>query len=395
MRDAPTGLIRWTPIAGATAYEVWYTEIGVKFRTLTNVADEREFWTLHPSAASTIRWRVRAIRYVSNASLPNTLPVVSYGPYSPVYTTTNLTTTAANAPIKGNTVSGTSSGSSNQLMAGFSWTGNKLASHIAYPNGLWRVYIFSDKSCVNSVTVGSIVGGAAWAPRWAQPMALPVTGVDLDTFAKGGSPYNYAAQANVWAFDLTPIETAEAAIGTAASTQGTAPSSGTTDSASTPTTTAASTATPTELASVPPGTVELPDNSAYWWTAIPVEIFEDAGGNITYQDMRAVLRAVLAAARDHLEPGAGRTDLRDPALAAAGAVLEDGDHPDRSRPVGHAQLDEEEPRHLVLPRARRERQPRRYGDQAALVDRQDPDQRRPVPDRQEEVAGAVARTASS
>ncbi|MDX6451210.1 MAG: hypothetical protein QOH16_1259 [Gaiellaceae bacterium] len=288
MRDAPTGLIRWTPIAGATAYEVWYTEIGVKFRTLTNVADEREFWTLHPGAARTIRWRVRAIRYVSNAALPNTLPVVSYGPYSPIYTTSNPVTTAANAAIKGRTVSGTSSGSTNQLMAGFSWTGNKLASDIAYPNGLWRVYIFSDKSCVNSVTVGSIVGGPAWAPRWAQPLSLPVVGTDLRTFAAGGSPFTYAVQPNAWSFDLMPIETAEAAVGTAASTQGTVPSTAATDSASTTpptTTTAASTATPTALASVPPGTVELPDNSAYWWTAIPVEIFEDPSGGITYQDM--------------------------------------------------------------------------------------------------------------
>jgi hypothetical protein len=287
MRDSPTGLIRWTPIAGATAYEVWYTDIGIKFRTLTNVADEREFWTLHPSAAGTIRWRVRAIRYVSNASLPNTLPVVSYGPYSPVYTTTNLTTTAANAPIKGRTVSGTTSGSSNQLMAGFSWTGNRLATDIAYPNGLWRVYIFSDKGCVNSVTVGSIVGGPAWAPRWAQPMALPVSGDELLTFASGGSPFTYGGQGSAWTFDLTPITTAEEAGGTPASTQGTAPSDGSSDSspAPAPTTTAASTATPTDLASVAPGTVELPDNSAYWWTAIPVEIFEDSSGGITYEDM--------------------------------------------------------------------------------------------------------------
>jgi hypothetical protein len=284
MRDAPTGLIRWTPIAGATAYEVWFTDIGVKFRTLTNVADEREFWTLHPQAARTIRWRVRAIRYVSQASLPNTLPVVSYGPYSPVYTTTNVTTTA-NAAIKGKTVSGTTSGSSNQLMAGFSWTGNKLASDIAYPNGLWRVYVFSDKSCVNSVTVGSIVGGPAWAPRWAQPLSLPTTGTALDTFASGGSPFTYAAQGNAWTADLTPVKTAEESLQTGGSTQGTAPSGAATGSPSTPTTTAGSTATPTALASVDPGTVELPDNSAYWWTAVPVEIFEDAAGGITYQDM--------------------------------------------------------------------------------------------------------------
>jgi hypothetical protein len=283
LRDSPTGLIRWTPIAGATAYEVWFKDIGVKFRTLTNVADEREFWTLHPSAAKTVRWRVRAIRYVSTPLLPNALPVVSYGPYSPVYSTTNQTTTTSGR-IKGKTVSGTTSGRSNQLMAGFSWTGNRLAANISYPNGLWRVYVFSDKSCVNSVTVGSIVGGPAWAPRWAQPMSLPTAGDALDSFAAGDSPFTYEAQDNVWTADLTPIKTAEEAVGTAPTTQGNAPSGETGGSSSTPTT-APATATPTALAALEPGTVQLPDNSAYWWTAVPVEIFEDSSGAIAYQDM--------------------------------------------------------------------------------------------------------------
>jgi hypothetical protein len=171
-------------------------------------------------------------------------------------------------------------------MAGFSWTGNRLASdNSAYPNGLWRVYVFSDKSCVNSVTVGSIVGGPAWAPRWAQPLSLPVTGTTLDDFAAGKSPFTYDVQGFAWTADLMPVKTAEEAVGTPSSTQGTAPADGTASSSPAPTTTAASTATPTELASVDPGTVELPDNSAYWWTAVPVEIFEDAGGNIEYHDM--------------------------------------------------------------------------------------------------------------
>jgi hypothetical protein len=133
------------------------------------------------------------------------------------------------------------------------------------------------------VTVGSIVGGPAWAPRWAQPLALPTTGDALGTFAGGGSPFTYGAQANAWTSDLTPIATAEENVGTAPTTQGTAPSGGTPDSPSTPTT-APATSTPTELAAVDPGTVELPDNSAYWWTAVPVEIYEDSDGGITYQD---------------------------------------------------------------------------------------------------------------
>src|SRR6266496_3343937 len=35
---APTGLIRWTPVNGATAYQVWYTNLDRTFTTLTNVA---------------------------------------------------------------------------------------------------------------------------------------------------------------------------------------------------------------------------------------------------------------------------------------------------------------------------------------------------------------------
>lgn len=280
LNDSPVGLIRWTPIPGATAYEVWYPDIGIKFRTLTNVADEREFWTLHPLTARLIHWRVRAIRYVSSSSLPNTLPIVSYGPYSPLYGTSNPTTASVGA-LKGKTVSGTKSSTSNQLMTGFAWSGNSVAG-LSDPNGLWRVYVFSDKSCVNSVTVGSIVGGPAWAPRWASPMALPTTVTALGDFASGRGQFSYAAQAGAWTADLTPIKTAEEAVGTPATTQGAGPSGGT--PASTPTT-VASTATPTALAAVDPGTVELPDNSAYWWTAVPVQVVQDASGGIRYVDM--------------------------------------------------------------------------------------------------------------
>lgn len=280
LSNTPTGLIRWTPIAGATAYEVWFTDIGVKFRTLTNVADEREFWTLRNGAASVVHWRVRAIRYVSTLSLPNTIPVVSYGPYSPVFTTTNPTTLSGGA-LAGRTVSGTSSGSVNQLMTGFAWSGNSVGG-FSDPNGLWRVYVFSDKGCVNAVTVGSIVGGPAWAPRWASPMTLPTNTKDLASFMSASASFSYGPQGNALTADLTPIKTAEEAVGTPPSTQGTAPSGGT---PSAPPTTTPGTSTPTSLASLDPGTVELPDNSAYWWTAVPVQIRVDSRGGITYQDM--------------------------------------------------------------------------------------------------------------
>src|SRR5438105_9473296 len=81
---APAGLIRWTAVTGATAYQVWFTNINRVFMTLTNVADEREYWTLHPGLASTIRWRVRAVRRTASSALPSGVAIAPYGPWSDV-----------------------------------------------------------------------------------------------------------------------------------------------------------------------------------------------------------------------------------------------------------------------------------------------------------------------
>ena len=84
------GLVRWTPVEGATAYDVWYPDIGKQLRTHTNVADQREFYAFHLDDGwwSTVKWRVRSVRQVVG-SIPNGLPAVSYGPWSPEYATTN------------------------------------------------------------------------------------------------------------------------------------------------------------------------------------------------------------------------------------------------------------------------------------------------------------------
>ena len=59
-----TGLVRWKPVEGATSYEVWFVDAGKVIATTTNVADEREYFSFHPSSAwtSTVQWRVRAVR---------------------------------------------------------------------------------------------------------------------------------------------------------------------------------------------------------------------------------------------------------------------------------------------------------------------------------------------
>jgi hypothetical protein len=184
---APEGLVRWKPIEGATRYEVLYPDISppYSFQTTTNVADEREFFTLHQASQfwSTVHWRVRAIRYIDDTDLlKNGLPRVSYGPWSPTFTTVNPplslgaaapTDTVSDVWVKKGQVA-----QPHELMPGFAWTPSAAALTFFGPFGssLYRVYIFTDDHCVNQVFAGSIVGSPAFAPRVVGgPLALPQT----------------------------------------------------------------------------------------------------------------------------------------------------------------------------------------------------------------------------
>ena len=168
---SPEGLVRWSPIDGATAYEVLYPDLkpAKSFETTTNVADEREFFTYADKTGyTTIHWRVRAIRTIGQfKSSSNGLPAVSYGPWSPVYSTVNT-------PEKTGTLTPTDTvsnvwdkagkpGSAHLLTPGFAW--QQSAPEISSAPNLYRVYVFSDKNCVNRIYTGSVVGGPAWAPR--------------------------------------------------------------------------------------------------------------------------------------------------------------------------------------------------------------------------------------
>ena len=182
---APEGLIRWTPVEGATGYEVWYLNAPVHrythFSTLTNVADEREYWTFHPADAAVVQWRVRAVRLVTSGSLPNGISVTSDGPYSPVFTTTNpsaLTRGAAESRL----------GlverrlDADEAQGAPAHTGLCVDGHPGRqtvrvsPRMLWRVYVFTDKQCVNEALTGSLVGGPAWAPRDMRSARLAADG---------------------------------------------------------------------------------------------------------------------------------------------------------------------------------------------------------------------------
>jgi hypothetical protein len=258
---APEGLVRWTPIDGATAYEVLYPDLkpGLSFQTTTNVADEREFFTFHDAQGyATIHWRVRAIRNVGQfQSSSNGLPAVSYGPWSPLFTTVNSTQTAGNLKPT-DTVSnvwdkGGRSGSAHLLTPGFSWSPSApvISDGIDPGSSLYRVYVFSDKNCVNRVFTGSIVGSPAWAPRSLTAWSLP-PGVDA-----AGAP-------------AVPNENGGSAVGA------NKPSKSSTSKTTSAQTSAAPQATALTQVSPTAGSVDLWDSGwptgRFYWTVVPVTI---------------------------------------------------------------------------------------------------------------------------
>jgi hypothetical protein len=269
---APTGLVRWTPVEGATEYEVWYTNINRAFMTYTNVADEREYWTLHPSDARKIQWRVRAVRTTTNATLPSGIAITPYGPWSDVFTTLTPASIPTGKLADGTTVSDVSSIGPHALMPGFAWNGTNGSEPAAIGDQLWRVYVFSDKACVNQVMVGSMTGSPAWAPRAAQSLAFPGDSVTLAK-DEGGLILSYGAEGSTFSADDETVTASEDAAAAASS-------SSSSTSSSTSSSSAASTSASGSDFSGTAGAVQLPDSGwptgRYWWTVVPVQIVQVA-----------------------------------------------------------------------------------------------------------------------
>lgn len=215
-RDRPTpldpqspGLVRWTPIEGATSYEVWLSGSSKLFYTTTNMADEREFYAFHtqPWWIQSVQWRVRAVRTLYG-EIPTGMPRETYGPWSDWFTNVNppfmvgfnppYDATPAEISLAG-TVSGdvTSTPAAPQahdLFPAFMWTGNYRSwgqpAFLDTSTELFHVYAFTDAECVNRVFTSAIVGGPAYAPRIGQTLELPTTfsdrNVDRTTMIKYG-----------------------------------------------------------------------------------------------------------------------------------------------------------------------------------------------------------------
>ncbi len=251
---ARPGLVRWKPVEGATAYDVWYPDIRKVVRTHTNVADMRELYSFHleDSWWQVVRWRVRPVRQVVGA-LPNGLPAVSYGPWSPTYATPNPAWATGKLQLRGavsDVISSGSKAAGHQLMPAMTFSGDIGLDGREYR--LFRAYAFTDRDCVNAVFRGSVVGGPAFAPRVSGPLELPTDQEELDVALASVLPSGKSEKAKTYMADGTPV--------TASETWG-------------------------ESDRVK---VDLPDvdssSTRYYWTVVPVGILVDEDGTFTYYD---------------------------------------------------------------------------------------------------------------
>ena len=193
------GLLRWTEVPGASAYEVWIrnpvdqSESKI-FTTHLNMADEREYYTFHQDAAwtSTVQWRVRAERLLYG-STQNGLPTVSHGPWSPVYVNSNPAPSGGLLSLQASVTSGAVSNAANarihETMPAFIYHGNTGID--GFRHELWRVEIFTDQDCLNPVFRGAVTGSPAYVPRMSGPLAIPADATNEEkawtSFLDGGT----------------------------------------------------------------------------------------------------------------------------------------------------------------------------------------------------------------
>jgi hypothetical protein len=271
------GLLRWTPIEGADGYEVWFVDMPKIEEVFTNVIDERELYTFHRNASwtSAVRWRIRALRTDrtdnDKRTRQNGLPAVGYGPWSPVYNSSNTAYKGGGIEL-GSTVSdvvsnGSPTSAAHRLMPAFTFKGDQTLDGTSAE--LFRIYVFTDKQCLNRVYTSAVFGGPAYAPRPFGPLALPsVTAAMVSARASylpdGSEPSGYT-------FDGLKVKSTEAMESAKPTTA--IPS----DSDSNPGGSASPPAGPEQIevgAGVLGAPVDLWDtdwpSSGYYWTVIPV-----------------------------------------------------------------------------------------------------------------------------
>ena len=278
------GLARWTPVEGATSYQVWFTDINRVVETRVNAVDQREFYAFHQGANFTgaIRWRVRAVRRV--AKLQGFITPVNYGPWSGPgsFTSTNKAMDdGVVRPLAAVTALATSTPGSpkaHEMTPAFVFAGSRAASGVKYD--LYRVYVFSDQQCVNTVLRGAIVGGPAYAARNNGTLKLPT---DAKAIAD-------AANTILELGDEGKTYTAEGILAKPASETTPAATGGTPATPTPPTTGAPTTGAPPATSATPEQAsnsvwpkVELLEsgwpNGRFFWTVVPVKLVAKIGSD--------------------------------------------------------------------------------------------------------------------
>lgn len=268
------GLARWTPVEGATSYQVWFTGINRVVETRVNAVDQREFYAFHQDASFTgaVTWRVRAVRRV--AKLQGFITPVNYGPWSQEFTSTNpAMDTGVVRPVAAVTALATSTSAkakAHEMTPAFVFAGSTDSAGNAY--GFYRVYVFSDRQCVNTVFRGAIVGGPAYAARNKGTLKLPTEEEAVSDAAStilelGDEGVTYTAEG----LAAKPASEAGVAGGTTTAPVSTTPSTGTTGN-------------PVEQASNSTWPqIELLEsgwpNGRYFWTVVPVKVVTKLGSD--------------------------------------------------------------------------------------------------------------------
>ena len=259
------GLVRWSPVEGATAYEVWLLGAKQTFMTSTNVADARDLYTFHrtPSWTSTISYRVRAVRKLYG-QVANGLTATTSGPWSPVFTNVQqpLSLGLLDNGVAVSDVVGSGSSAAHALTPGFTFSGDAggpMDFNGSAAAELFRVYIATDADCVNIVYRSAIIGSPAYAPRLTGPLELPDT--DLKVTAARTKSLKHGKEPSAYMLDGTAAVTTEQSSSSSGS-GGTSTGAGSgSTSGSAPTVT-------------PAATVDLPDTAwptgGYYWTVVPV-----------------------------------------------------------------------------------------------------------------------------
>ena len=162
------GLSRWTPVEGATGYEVWFTNIGgcEKHVTMrTNAVDHREAYAFHDGAGLDVdgQWRVRAVRNGDGDRPPERPPRRLLRPVEPEYTSNNAAAVRRRSrrspPSRTAPTSKAGDAHDHELTPAFAFSGREALNTFGGSDfGLYRVYVATDSDCVNVIYKGAVVG---------------------------------------------------------------------------------------------------------------------------------------------------------------------------------------------------------------------------------------------